>query len=68
MPFACCASCGHVISRRPGRAEYGRPIDGCPECGRAMYWTATPSPQAVLGRWEAARQHTEPIPSARVQS
>ena len=49
MPFACCAACGNVVSR-PHGLDFGRPVGGCPECGRAMYWTAAPFPQMPAGK------------------
>ena len=51
MPFACCAACGTVVSRPHGLADFGRPVGGCPECGRAMYWTAAPFAQ--MPAWQS---------------
>jgi hypothetical protein len=69
MPFACCAACGNVVSRPHGLAGFGRPVGGCPECGRTMYWTATPFAQRLLGtRAAPGRNHERATESERLSA
>jgi hypothetical protein len=48
MPYACCGFCGNVVSRPGARADYGRAVGYCTDCGRPMYWTATPFAQTMV--------------------
>jgi hypothetical protein len=56
MPFACCGSCGNVTALPRGLPQYGRPVGACPDCGRTMYWTATPFADRLLRMRESTRR------------
>jgi hypothetical protein len=61
MAFACCGYCGHVVSRHGERVDYWASAGHCSECGRLMYWTATPfSHMLIRKRTLTERQESRP--------